>query len=208
MARRAGLIWVAVLAVICVMQIVRAETVGAVVYAAAAVLVAADVLGVLPTPGIARRPGPHRLAVVGVVLAVILCVLPPHGAVTQTVLVILLGATLLLAWPVSRPFAEQHRQPADRRPIEPQPSDPTRTRWPAGLRRLAVAWTLIILAGCAFEVTEFILGRVHPHSAGYTLSDLLDPVASHPVGRGVLVCAWLALGWFLLNRGHNGEQRR
>jgi len=81
---------------------------------------------------------------------------------------------------------------------------PVRAR-PAG-GRLPVAgtlvWIAVLVAGCLWELAALLqqpslTTDSYPHP---TISTLTDPVLSTSPGRSVLLFAWLALGWYLVER--------
>lgn len=60
---------------------------------------------------------------------------------------------------------------------------------------LFVAFGIWELAALAFQPSLSVNSPGHP-----TLSTILDPVLAHPLGRIVAIGAWLAAGWFLVER--------
>jgi hypothetical protein len=80
---------------------------------------------------------------------------------------------------------------------------PRRARPP---RRLPVAgtlaWAVLLVAGCLWELGALLQqpslttdSYAHP-----TISTLTDPLLATPPGRAVLLLAWLAFGWYLVER--------
>jgi hypothetical protein len=76
---------------------------------------------------------------------------------------------------------------------------------PAG-KRLPVAgtlaWCVVLVAGCLWELAALLLqpsittdSYAHP-----TISTLTDPVLASSPGRAAVLAAWLALGWYLVER--------
>jgi hypothetical protein len=119
------------------------------------------------------------------VASLVMAVAPLYGAV-DAVVVVGLGVLLLpVVW-------------ADR---PPGPRDA-----PSGrrVRRAAVAWSTVIVAGCAWEIAAFFLSRISPAAAQQfpPLSDLIVPLLESPVTRAFLVAAWLIGGYALLRRGY------
>jgi hypothetical protein len=81
---------------------------------------------------------------------------------------------------------------------------PLRDRPPGG--RLPVvgtlAWVAVLVAGCLWELGALLQqpslttdSYSHP-----TISTLTDPLLATSPGRSVLLVAWLALGWYLVER--------
>jgi hypothetical protein len=64
-----------------------------------------------------------------------------------------------------------------------------------------VAWSVILVAGCLWELAQFIVGRIAPTQPSFALSDLVDPLLDVPLGKAVFAMAWLACGAFLVLRG-------
>lgn len=82
-----------------------------------------------------------------------------------------------------------------------QPDGPPAAPWSRGLQRLAIAWSVILVAGCLWELLQFILGRVEPRLQWFALSDLVDPLVSSLPGRVLFIAAWVVAGVFLVRRG-------
>lgn len=72
--------------------------------------------------------------------------------------------------------------------------------------RLPVAgtlvWAVVLVFGCLWELAALLLqpsittdSYAHP-----TISTLTDPVLATSPGRSLLLAAWLALGWYLVDR--------
>lgn len=65
-----------------------------------------------------------------------------------------------------------------------------------------LAWGAVLVAGCLWELAALLLqpsittdSYAHP-----TISTLTDPVLASSPGRAALLAAWLALGWYLVER--------
>jgi hypothetical protein len=72
--------------------------------------------------------------------------------------------------------------------------------------RLPVAgtlvWAAVLVFGCLWELAALLLqpsittdSYAHP-----TISTLTDPVLANAPGRSLVLAAWLALGWYLVDR--------
>ena len=195
--RLTALCWIAVLLVTALFHELRGAPVDAVLYAAAAALLVLDVVGWLRVPLRLRvdRDTVSRRIIAGMLIgvaAVSLALAPLYGGIDQ-VIVIGLGVLLLpVAWADRTAGADAHartRPAADRR----------------ALRRAAILWSAVIVAGCAWEVVAFFLGRSLParEQDFPALSDLLDPLIAWPPARGVLVALWLLAGYALIRRGRS-----
>jgi hypothetical protein len=175
-----AVLWIAILCAIGIVQVLRLQWFDALVLLAMTGALAADAWGLLPNPSSGPRIGRGALLSVAAPLAVGLCLLPRHG-VAMVVLVGAVGAaSLALSWP--------QRGAA-------------REAWPRGLRRLAIAWAVILVVGCVWELVEFILGRVAPDLVSVAFSNIVDPVVSTLPGRIGFVVLWAVGGVFLLRRG-------
>jgi hypothetical protein len=65
-----------------------------------------------------------------------------------------------------------------------------------------LAWVVVLVAGCLWELAALLLqpsittdSYAHP-----TISTLTDPVLAGSAGRAAVLAAWLALGWYLVER--------
>ena len=176
-ARWPTVCWVAILALIGVVQVVRAQEFDAVVFFAAAGLVI--VSRRMPQRGV--RGMPARPLVIGAAIAAAVMSLLPRHSVPMMLAVLVTGAAaVVIAWRGSRT---------------------DRGRWPRVLRRLGVSWAVILVAGCVWELIQFIIGEIDPAQPSYALSDLVDPMLGTGLGRVVFIAAWLGCGVFLLRRG-------
>ena len=79
-----------------------------------------------------------------------------------------------------------------------------RRRRPDGGRPLAgsIAWAVLLVAGCLWELAALLQqpsittdSYAHP-----TISTLTDPLLASAPGRMLLLAAWLAAGWYLVDR--------
>jgi hypothetical protein len=81
----------------------------------------------------------------------------------------------------------------------PRRNRPVRARLPlAG----TIAWIVVLVTGCLWELAALLLqpsittdSYAHP-----TISTLTDPLLSAAPGRALLLAAWLAFGWYLVER--------
>ncbi|MEQ1737185.1 MAG: hypothetical protein ABL886_12375, partial [Rhodoglobus sp.] len=105
-----------------------------------------------------------------------------HGAVVGIFIVTIGVGTVIIAWP--------NRTPSDR------------DLWTAPTRRAGIAWSVVALAACVWELTMYLLGTFATGGRGTypALSDLLDPLADQPVGTVLLAAGWVAVGVFFLRR--------
>jgi hypothetical protein len=65
-----------------------------------------------------------------------------------------------------------------------------------------LAWVVVLVFGCLWELAALLLqpsittdSYAHP-----TISTLTDPVLAASPGRSLVLAAWLALGWYLVER--------
>jgi hypothetical protein len=162
-------------------QLLRGEAADAVIFLVPALLLAADAAGALPRSRQAQPRARPLLAAGTLAAGSVLVLTPRHGVADATAVVLLGVAALVTGWPDPPERMDEH---------------------PVRLRS-AAAWALIALGIAAWELLAFLLGLPsaiasfrHP-----AISDLLDPIADTPVGRVVLVAAWVLAGLGLLNRG-------
>lgn len=180
--RWSELCWIGILTAIGVVQVIRGQWFDAVLYGVLVTIVTTDAVGLLPERTRTREVSLRVLLITAVVCGAALIALPRHSLVMMVALVLVGIGAVVVAWPGSR--------------------TPAAGRWPVGLRRLAWAWAGIVIAGCVWELGEFIAGLLAPHRAAQALSDLADPALSTVWGKAVFVVAWVAAGVWLLRRGH------
>jgi hypothetical protein len=173
--------WIAIVAIISLVQVLRVEYFDAIVFGATAVVLAVDAVA---GPRI-RAPRPPLWAVIAAAAAIgVVLALAPRRGIVMAVAVIVVGvAAIAIAWP-----------------------DPVRDDPPADVRRTtraAIAWAIVAVATCLLELGSFLVGRetaetkyLHP-----ALSDLIDPALNLPGGTAVFGALWLALGVLLVTRG-------
>ena len=65
-----------------------------------------------------------------------------------------------------------------------------------------LVWAVVLVFGCLWELAALLLqpsittdSYAHP-----TISTLTDPVLASSPGRSLVLAAWLALGWYLVER--------
>jgi hypothetical protein len=179
--RWSELCWIGVLAAIGIVQIVRGQWFDVAVYALVVTMLAADAVGLLPDRTRARSLSRRAVVITAVVWGVVVMIAPRHGPVMMAVLVVIGISAVVLAWP-------------GRRAPESSP-------WPRGLRRLAWAWAILVIAGCVWELGEFIAGLLAPRAPSEALSDLGNPMLSTFAGKAAFVVVWVVLGAWLLRRG-------
>ena len=182
--------WVAVLVLTGTVQVLREQWFDTALFFSAAALTAAGPW----LPGLRVGKRPRHGAMLGTLMAVGigLSLLPRHSGWMALGLALVGAAALVLAWtaPAGRGCSR------DRSGI----GSSTRT-WTHGLRALGIAWTIAVIAGCVWELGQFIWGYLEPTRPSYALSDLLDPLLDGWPGRAAFIAAWLAGGAFLLRRG-------
>lgn len=176
--------WIAILLLIGVVQIIRAQWFDAAVFLVAAPLLAVDAVRRArraPDAQPGRSLPPVRWAVILLVATGAAAMLLPRHALPMQLLLVAAGGLLIVwAWP-QRPGGS--------------------AAWSPGPRRLAWSWALIVIAGCIWELGEFIVGLLRPAQPAYALSDLLDPLLAARPGRLLFVVVWIAGGLFLALRG-------
>jgi len=172
--------WIAVLAAIGIVQVIRQQWFDAAVYGLMVVMITADARGLLPDRAAVRSRPLRGMLVAAVACGAVLSVVPRHGPVMIAAMLVLGVTALSMAWPGPR-------EPA--------------SNWPRGLVRLARAWALCVIAGCVWELGEFVATRIAPHKTADSLSDIANPALSTTVGQAVFVAGWLAVGVWLLRRG-------
>jgi hypothetical protein len=129
---------------------------------------------------------PRRiLVIIALVIAAAVLVFTPRHGLADGVVVVASGVALfIVAWP------------------NPPVSESGPDAWSARLTRSAVAWAILGIAFCAWELTTYFLGLTATGRAEYpALSDLINPILNNPIGRLLGVAAWLAGGVALARRG-------
>jgi hypothetical protein len=177
--------WIAILVLTGAFQLYReafADAAVFIVLAAALVLGETGILNRLD--GRAIRP---RRIVVAIALAIDVVVLvftPRHGYADGIVLAVTGVLVFIVAWPNERT------------------TDQSTPPWSPRLTRAALAWTILGIAFCIWELAMYFLGYGAEGRTDFpALSDILDPVLNNPIGRVIGVVAWLAGGVALTRRG-------
>lgn len=180
--------WTTVLVITAAFHVVRGAPVDAAIYALGAVVLVFDALGWLRIP--LRMPADRDTVPRRIIAVTLIAVASLTLGVTRlyspadTAIVVGIGVLLLpVAW-------------ADRPGGRPEPLT-------AVVRRTAIVWSLVIVAGCLWEIGVFFLGRdLSGNATAFpALSDLLDPLIAWPPARALLVACWLLGGYVLLRRG-------
>jgi hypothetical protein len=173
--------WIAILLVTGAFQVYRGAPVDGCLFLAVAAVLAIDRVGALPAVG-GRPAVPAGVLVAGAAAVVLVAAATPRYG-TGDVLVVAAVGLLVLAygWP------QTLRPPG-------APGRPVRTAMGA--------WSVVGVATCGWELTEYFLGR--PSAAASNdhpaLSDLVDPLLHAAAGRAVFTVVWLLGLAFLLRR--------
>jgi hypothetical protein len=66
----------------------------------------------------------------------------------------------------------------------------------------ALAWLVVLVAGCLWELSALLQqpSLTADSSAHPTISTLTDPLLATSSGRSVILLAWVACGWYLVER--------
>jgi len=172
------LAWIGIVVAIGIVQVVRLQWFDALVFAAAALAIIADSTGRLPSSSRVRRVTGRALLIGGVMAAAAVTLLPRHTPAMMVAMLAIGAAVLIVVWPGT-----------------------TRTApWPHGLRLLSWWCAAIVIAGCLWELAQFVRGRVAPDIPAPALSDLLNPLLGTPIGHLVFAVVWVTAGAFLVRR--------
>jgi hypothetical protein len=175
--------WIAILALTGAFQFYRLAIGDAIVFCALALALVVGETGILSTLD-GRMIRPRRLLVASIAIldAIILIFTPRHGYADGIAMAISGVLVLVVAWPSG--------------------GDRERAPWTTRLTRTAIAWAVIGIAFCIWELAMYFLGYGAEGRTEFpALSDILDPVLNSPIGRVVGVAAWVAGGIALMRRG-------
>jgi hypothetical protein len=181
------LAWIAILFLTGVFQFYRGAVADGIVFLAMAAALLVGETGILNRfDRLYWRPRRVVVIIALVIAAAVLVLTPRHGLADGAVVVASGVLVFVVAWP------------------NPPVSDTQPDAWSTRLTRSALAWAIIGIAFCIWELGMYFLGL---NAAGRTefpaLSDLLDPILDNPIGRLLAVVAWLAGGVALARRGRS-----
>lgn len=153
-------------------------------------LVMAAALIVAQIPAFRRlseyRWQPRRVVVVIAlaVAAAVLILTPRHGFADGLVIIASGILVFVVAWP------------------NPPTDETADNTWTPRMRRSALAWAILGIVFCLWELAMYFLGLGQTGRLQYpALSDLLDPALNNPFERAIFVVLWLAAGVGLARRG-------
>ncbi|HEU0257669.1 MAG TPA: hypothetical protein VFQ96_07505 [Microbacteriaceae bacterium] len=181
--------WVFVLTAIAVVQVVRAQWFDAAVFFLASAGVSLDAV-FRPRFHPRRSLPPGVLAAAALVAGLVIAALPRHGALMRATVIIAGIAAVAVGWAgwaIRAPQAGVAFSP--------------------GVRALALTWAAIMVAGCLWELFQFLMSVAEPSGAWFSLSDLLNPFVGQWVGKAAFTAAWLVCGVWLLRRGGRRAER-
>lgn len=177
--------WVAILTVTGGFHFYRGAPVDGAIFVGAALVLVADALGWLRFAPLDRERHPRTLVLVVliVVATLVLAIAPLYGGVETAVMVAIGIALMPIVWPQPGPSA----------------SAPP----PDSVRRAAIAWSAIAVAGASWEIGSYFLSVPSPEAEFEhpPLSDLIDPLVASPFTRLALIALWLIGGYALIRRG-------
>ncbi len=194
-------IWVGVLTLTAAFQWLRGAPADGIAFAAMALLLAADALGLLAWMSF-RAPAVPRIIVIAlaVVLGLIVVIAPMESTLDRVTLILIGVGLFVLVWPDSRngpARGDRSTRGQDSRDRAPAPLAP------AALARTGIVWGGIAVIVCVLELTNYFLAlpsaqaiEAHP-----TISSLVEPFVDWPIGRIIFVIVWLLAGLALLRKG-------
>jgi hypothetical protein len=187
--RLASAAWITILILTGAFQVYRQAFADAAVFILLAAALVVGETGILSRlDGRAIRPRRIAIAVVLALDAIVLVFTPRHGYADGIALAVTGVLVFIVAWP-NESATEQAKQP-----------------WSPRLTRAALAWTIVGIAFCVWELAMYFLGYGAEGRTDFpALSDILDPILNNPVGRVIGVAAWLAGGVALTRRGRTSE---
>ena len=177
--------WITILILTGGFQFYRAAIPDGAVFIAMAIALIVGETGILSRlDGKGLRPRRLVVAIALAVDAAVLVLTPRHGyadgiAIAGTGLLV-----FLVAWP-NEPSGDTAPEP-----------------WVPRMTRAAIAWAILGIAFCIWELAMYFLGYGQDGRTAFpALSDILDPVLDNPIGRLLGAAAWLAGGIALTRRG-------
>jgi hypothetical protein len=186
--------WITILILTAGFQLYRGDAIadGIVFLSMAAALIVGET-------GILRRLDgrmilPRRIVVIIALAvdAVVLVFTPRHGITDGIVIAVTGVLVFVVAWPNEAPTDEDAGAASAREP------------WTPRLTRAAIAWAILGIAFCIWELAMYFLGYGQDGRTEFpALSDILDPVLNNPIGRFLGAAAWLAGGLALMRRGRD-----
>lgn len=183
-AGRAGpWVWIGVLVLTGAFQFFRGAPIDGGVFALAALALTLETLGALRQGAVTRAYG-RRTLWWGAGAAGLLLITVPGGPGASVVILLVGLAVLPVAWP---PLGARDGSPPSRRAI----------------RRTAVAWAVVAVLVCLWEVGAYFLALPSPAAdrAHPTISVLVEPLVAFPVGHTIAIVLWLAGGIALIRLG-------
>jgi hypothetical protein len=177
--------WILILILTGGFQFYRGAIADGIVFLAMAVALIVGKTGILRRlDGQALRPRRLVVAIVLAIDAVVLVFTPRHGIGDGIVIAVTGVLVFLVAWP------------------NETATDPTPEPWSTRLTRAAIAWAILGILFCVWELAMYFLGYGQDGRTAFpALSDILDPALNNPIGRVLGVAAWLAGGIALTRRG-------
>jgi hypothetical protein len=184
--------WIVILILTAAFQLYRGDAIAdGIVFLSMAVALIIGETGILR--GLDGRMLKPRRLVVAIILAVdavVLVLTPRHGYADGLAIAVTGVLVFLVAWPNEKPADEDTGSAASRAP------------WTPRLTRAAIAWAILGIAFCFWELAMYFLGYGQDGRTAFpALSDILDPVLDNPIGRLLGAAAWLAGGFALMRRG-------